>query len=61
MLLDEELYESRDFTLLHLAGTVDVGGSHRATKHINTLKVGVLMPIEGKLQDNLLHRLSYVK
>ena len=48
MLLDEELHYSRDFAFLQLAGTVDVGGSHRATIHVCTPVVGVFVSVEGE-------------
>ena len=56
MLLDEELHNPRHSTLFQLACAVDIGSCYWLPIHISAPVVRVLMPVEGKLQDDRLHR-----
>jgi len=56
MLLDEELHNPRHSTLFQLTCAVDIGSRYWLPIHISAPVVRVLMPVEGKLQDDRLHR-----
>jgi len=56
MLLDEELHNPRHSTLFQLTCAVDIGSRYWLPIYISTPVVSVLMPVEGKLQDDRLHR-----
>lgn len=55
ILLDEKLHDFRDCTLLQFSCAVYIGSCYWLPIHISAPVVRVLMPIEGKLQDDSSH------